>query len=665
MKKIISNILNLNEKLAYNILGKIREFISPFSNMGLKSQENKVSKLVAGNLDIIKKNLFKICPDVTTNQIEDIITENQKTLLIEKANKIMNHQFNILSVDIVFKQEIDWHLDFSSGFRWPKGKLHTKYNQVDTTNNADVKYPRELSRCHHFLYLGQAYLLTKNEKYTDEFINQIEHWIKENPYKKSINWCCSMDIAIRAINWIYGLKMFSSSEKINEGFLSKIFTSLYLHGRYIFENPEKNRSYNHNHYLSDLAGQIVLGLLFKQNKIKETNLWKENGVYEFFREIRTQILPTGFSYERTTNYHRLVTELISYTIIIMKRVGSEIPIDINYRVESMFKVVCNYCNVDGTAPIIGDQDNGRLLPFFPYSFNYQRYLLNIGTVLFDNEFFKSHTQKDNIDILWLFGYTGIEKFNSIKPKQLELKTQSYADAGFYILRSDKTYVFINNSGLSHYNEVVGLGTHTHSDLLSFVYEYEGKSFLVDPGTYLYSANPKQRKKFRSTKMHNTLTVDGYDQNELNEKELWGFSRTAIPSENSFFNTSEVDSFEGAHTGYMRLNDSVLHTRKFELNKVTNELAITDKLECKGSHDITSYFHFDSDVEITLKDNMIECKKEGKKIMLSISGLDNMQIKIIDEYISKSYGERELSKCAVLEFKINGNQSLTTLIKNAE
>ena len=65
---------------------------------------------------------------------------------------------------------------------------------VDNSNNADVKVPRELSRSHHLLWLGQAYLLTKNEKYVNEFIFQIENWIDENPIMKSINWGCAMDV---------------------------------------------------------------------------------------------------------------------------------------------------------------------------------------------------------------------------------------------------------------------------------------------------------------------------------------------------------------------------------------------------------------------------------------------------------------------------------------
>ena len=289
----LRNILSLNERFAYNLIGKLRDLISPFFDNFLKLQEKRIKKKLAPNITNLRRHLINILPQVDTDDLIKEISNAEKKDIIFNANKILLNEFEILSTKVKFQKKIDWHLDFKSGYRWPKGKLYSKYNQVDKNNSADVKFPRELSRCHHFLYLGEAYLLTSDEKYTKEFIAQIRNWILENPYKKSINWGCSMDIAIRASNWIYSLNMFAGSLLIDDVFFHEIMTSLYLHGRYIYENPEKNRVYNHNHYLSDLAGQILISIVFETTEIKETKSWKENGIYEFFREIRVQILPTG------------------------------------------------------------------------------------------------------------------------------------------------------------------------------------------------------------------------------------------------------------------------------------------------------------------------------------------------------------------------------------
>jgi len=313
----LKRIVNLNNRYAFFLLKLLRKFFLLFERFFIPHEKKQAKKVI----DLfLKDNTFPayILSVLNFYNLKEFksLFKIHKNDIISEAEKYANCSFYLLGKKINFKDKIDWHLDFNSGFRWERGLFYRKYNQVDVSNNVDVKYPRELSRSHHILILGQAYLFTNDEKYTNAFIDQVSDWILENPYKKSINWGCSMDVAIRASNWIYALGMFVSSPRITESFLKSILNSLYLHGKYIYGNPEKNYLQNHNHFLSDLAGQILLGLLFKGNN--EPDIWLEDGINSLFREIRLQILPSGPSYERSVHYHRLVTELIAYTIITLR-----------------------------------------------------------------------------------------------------------------------------------------------------------------------------------------------------------------------------------------------------------------------------------------------------------------------------------------------------------
>jgi len=61
-------------------------------------------------------------------------------------------------------ESLDWHIDFKSGYRWnPK----TYYRDIKYGHRlgVDVKVPWELSRFQHLTTLGEAYFLSKNEKY--------------------------------------------------------------------------------------------------------------------------------------------------------------------------------------------------------------------------------------------------------------------------------------------------------------------------------------------------------------------------------------------------------------------------------------------------------------------------------------------------------------------
>ena len=71
---------------------------------------------------------------------------------------------------------------------------------------------------------------------------------------------------------------------------------------------------------------------------------------------------------------------------------------------------------------------------------------------------------------------------------------------------------------------LGLGSlaaHGHADALAIWASLDGKPLLIDAGTYAYHEDPAWRDHFRSTPAHNTLTLDGRNQSEIQGAFLWG------------------------------------------------------------------------------------------------------------------------------------------------
>ena len=113
----------------------------------------------------------------------------------------------------------DWHTDFKSGFQWnPK----TFYRDIAYANKegVDVKIPWELSRFQYLNLLGQAYILTKNKEFANEFSSQIVDWIECNPFGFGVNWSSTMDVAIRAVNWLVSMEYFSEEKIFSQDFSS-------------------------------------------------------------------------------------------------------------------------------------------------------------------------------------------------------------------------------------------------------------------------------------------------------------------------------------------------------------------------------------------------------------------------------------------------------------
>jgi hypothetical protein len=606
-------------------------------------QINRTANRCTDNQGFIKK-----LQSILTLQ-ENIKTDNiEKISIITTANNTIYGLFDILGSGEIRLHPIDWHTDFKTGFKWQPGSFFRKYNQEEGASNSDVKIPRELSRCHHFLKLGLAYKLTHQEKYAQTCVLQMINWIDENPLMYSINWGCTMDVAIRAVNWIWTLGLISGSNELNQNDIKRIKLSLYQHGWFIWRNPEKELFSNSNHYLSDLVGQIHLGMLF--NNLEEPAKWLERGKHELFHEIRMQILPSGMSYERSTHYDRLVLELILIPVLLLKHNGHEIPSDIWYRLEKMFEFIMYSIKPDGTSPIIGDQDNGRLLPFGTEELNDFRYLMSLGALLFNRPDFKCYGNGFNVYCLILGGSGAQERWNNIIDLQLDLESRAFPDSGIFILRDKSNYLLFNVTGKGLYPEI-GSGTHTHSDLLSFELFTHGKSFLIDPGSYVYTADAEQRMLFRSTKMHNTVTIDNESQNTIQKEILWDFKRDSLPKVIKWESSTDKDIVVASHDGYARFPEPVIHERSITFDKVNERWVIKDFITGEGQHTCEWFFHFDTYIDFIIKGNLVEtvCEDENN-IIMTFKDISGLVLRKEKSFISKSYGKKEVGNVLVAMIK---------------
>ena len=142
---------------------------------------------------------------------------------IQRADQICDHVFDILgSGPTKLGDSINWHFDFVHGHQWDSKTFYSKISPASYPGGYDIKVPWELSRCHHLVWLGQAFFLSGNENYSQEFAAEISSWIENNPYPLGVNWACTMEVAIRAVNWLLAYKFFSHSPMCTDEF-QKIF----------------------------------------------------------------------------------------------------------------------------------------------------------------------------------------------------------------------------------------------------------------------------------------------------------------------------------------------------------------------------------------------------------------------------------------------------------
>jgi hypothetical protein len=186
----------------------------------------------------------------------------------------------------------------------------------------------------------------------------------------------------------------------------------------------------------------------------------------------------------------------------------------------------------------------------------------------------------------------------------------------------------------------GLGNHKHNDLLSFELYAGDKAFIIDPGTYVYSRDPNWRNVFRSTRYHNTVVIDGREQNDFESSQLFRMTANAIVILHDWVTTTERDWLDIEHTGFTRLDPPVRHRRTFLFDKRTGTWEITDDLVGSGDHTADWYFHFDYGIELeSLGKGRFRTSSPGTNLILTAHSEVRLEYSIIDGWVSRSYGHK--------------------------
>ncbi len=307
-------------------------------------------------------------------------------------------------IDDLHYQPIDWHLDFKSGYRWSEA---TRYMDVRYAHKpgVDVKVPWELARMQHFPMLVWAFVLSreidglaKPEKYVREFRNQVIDFIATNPPRFGVNWRCTMDVAIRVVNWLVAYDLFRSNGAEFDRDFERVFVrAIYEHGQHCIKNLEYNRTLRSNHYLADIAGLLYAAAYLPCSQ--ETDRWFAFAVQEVLSEMEHQFNLDGSNFEASTSYHRLSVEMMLYCALLVvalpekKRQALSIydfkqhrylpelkPADAQEfepdspsiypkwfwnRLEKAIEFTLHITKPTGEIAQIGDNDSGRLLKLWP------------------------------------------------------------------------------------------------------------------------------------------------------------------------------------------------------------------------------------------------------------------------------------------------------------
>ena len=551
--------------------------------------------------------------------------------LIAFANRIVDdHCWPLLGFgEKCFGEEIQWTRDPLSNYVWPLD-YHRDVN-LRRADGSDVRVLWELNRLGHFVTLARAYLLTKDERYSAAFFSQVRSWIQQNPYGRGANWNCAMEVALRVMNLLGAYQVFRKSPQLDVDSLKCLLWLFQQHGQHINRNLEFSYIATSNHYLSDVAGLLWLGLILPDYCDAES--WRDFGLRQLLREMDKQVLPDGADFESSTGYHRFVLELFFYSFLLCRLNDIEIEEKFWTKLHRMLIYLRSYLRPDGSAPLIGDTDSGQVFPIRRRRADDHSYLLGIGAVVFKDPGLKLEGIEPPEELFWLLGEEGVSAFQEMSSSPVYAVSKGFPDAGTYILRDSDLYLCFNTSGAG----IQGRGSHGHNDALSIEVSAGGRAFIVDPGTYVYSADLQKRHEFRSTAFHSTVEIDGEEQNTTDPGMPFVIGDEANPRVLEWTTSADVDKVVAEHYGYLRLSRPITHRRSVTFNKRERSWLIDDEFFGAGEHVYSVRFHFAPGLDVVVRGAQVEAHDGGARLHISSLNSDVQPI-LESQPVSRDYGE---------------------------
>jgi hypothetical protein len=496
--------------------------------------------------------------------------------------------------------------------------------------SVDARGVWEENRFNKVLLSALEYNKSKDETIIAHVKNEILNWEKDNKYLYGLNWLCAMEAAIRLSNLALVYLLIKDYIISDKEFYEKFLNIIYNHNKFIIENPEVYlKSPLGNHYLTNIAGLIYASLVFP---VLKTGKWKLKFlIKELEMQIQKQVLEDGVSFENSMGYHRFVLEVFIYTGVLLEEYNFRMSEEYWGKVEKMISFVKGYSKPDGTAPNIGDSDDGYWHKVrSDISVNNHLYLSKLFNIVNDNLLNKHRDRKIALkDFI-------MSLYNSNLQNSYEKGVFDFTNGGIYFYKNENLYINFNTRN-SHTSKIQ---PHKHNDILSFELCVNELSFIEDRGTYTYTKDKEMRNVFRSTSYHNTIQVGDYEQQNNASS---GFFALQRDGDVSTISNSDEDSWMVKSTLLNSLYGYI--SRTITYFKKENILELKDEILLNSDNIIKWFFHLHKDVSIDVEKEFILMQSGDKCVKLKYP--KDLNISVKEEKHSPRFNYQE--KAGVIEF----------------
>jgi hypothetical protein len=492
----------------------------------------------------------------TQKELLKILGKDGQAGLLKEADEIVSGKVRLFGgepvpLQLAFEGPLRHWTDYATG----KAALplsHAARSRSAGLPPADVKFIWEPARFGWAYTLARAYWATKPpssaqdgrgkrpkgqrpprskaEVYAEAFWTYFEQFTKANPPCCGPDWMNGQEVAIRLLALVWCGQVFDEAAATTPARRSALVRSVAQHAARIPPTLVYARSQNNNHLLTESAALYTAGVALDDAS------WRELGWRWLNRGLRSQVSSYGEYIQHSSNYHRLVLQTALWVDANLRGRGSRWPASTLASLARASHWLFSMLDpVSGRAPNLGPNDGALILPLSSSAYDDYRPTVQAAA----RAFLRTSLPAGPWDelSLWL----------SLPAGKHTAGSQAYVGDQ---LRGRDSWAYLRatqfRSRLSHMDQL-------HFDLW-----WRGSNLAQDAGTYLYDAPRPWDNPLVSTRVHNTVTVDGRDQMTRGGRFLtldWfpAYSKSLIPVDDL-----ALGSMLAYHKGYRRLG--VRHER---------------------------------------------------------------------------------------------------------